>query len=395
MSPPRRVIHVFPYDPRHLGQGFGRWEESQLDRWPLAAVRLSRHAAHSSVHVVGPRGRRLAADPLEIVEHRALAAGPRWRDWGDDWSVGLGWALGRLGPEDACVIHLNDYPAARLAQRAARRTRVVLVFHGRGLGEFDEHVSNADRLVVLREDAATELRARGASAGQVAVLRPSVDRSRFSAGDGPPARDAPVRLGFIGRLERSKGVEEIPRVLARLAGEGIAARVEVVGPFTPPQRAALEQAAERARVGQRLDILGEVPAGALAARMREWRLLLLPSYTEGHSLVALEACSCRLPVAAVEGVLPLELERRPCVSAVRRDRYADLVLHLLRDGGYPPPDAWVLDHRQGAAEWDALLDGLPVWEPRARPAVSRLRRLRRLRPPRRLARAVLRRPPLD
>lgn len=392
MTTPRRILHVFPYDPRQLGQTFERWAEAQLERWPLAAVSLSAHASRTSVHVVGPRGRRLAAGPLEVVEHRALASGPRHRDWGDDWSASLGRALAGLGSEDVCVIHLNDYAAARFAQRAARRSRVVIVFHGRGLGDYDEHLATADHLVVLREDAAAELRARGATASRITVLPPSVDRSRFSAGDDVATLGEPARLGFIGRLEASKGVQEIPLVLARLAGEGISARAELAGPFIGRQRAALEQAAARAGVGEQIEILGELPAARLAARMREWRLLLLPSHTEGHSIVALEACSCRLPVAAVEGVLPAELERRPAVSVVARERYPELVLGLLRDGRRPPCDGWVRDHQRAGAEWDDLLDRLPAWEPRERVAVSRLRRLRRLRIPRRVARAVLRRP---
>lgn len=394
MSNPRRVVHVFPYDPRQLGQTFERWAEAQLERWPLAAVRLSAHAPRSTVHVVGSRSRRMNSGGLEVIEHRSLASGPRHRDWGDDWSASLGRALARLNSEDACVIHLNDYAAARLAQRAARRSRVVIVFHGRGLGAFDEHLASADRLVVLREDAAAELRARGARASRIAVLPPSVDRSRFSPGGDVPTLGGPVRLGFIGRLEASKGVQEIPRVLARLTAEGFAARAELAGPFTAGQRAALEQAAARAGVSERMEILDELHAVQLAERMREWRILLLPSYTEGHPLVALEACACRLPVAAVEGVLPGELERRPAVSAAARERYPELVLRLLRDGRRPPHDDWVRDHQRAAAEWDDLLDGLPSWEPRARPAVSRLRRLRRLRIPRRVARRILRRAPI-
>lgn len=393
MTVPRRVLHVFPYDPRQLGQTFERWAEAQLERWPLAAVSLSAHAVRSSVHVIGSRSRRLHPGPLEVVEHRSLASGPRHRDWGDDWSAHLEWALARLRSEDVCVIHLNDYAAARLAQRAAHRSRVVIVFHGRGLGAFDEHLATADGLVVLREDAAAELRTRGADASRITVLPPSVDRSRFSAGGDVATLSGPFRLGFIGRLEVSKGVQDIPRVLARLTAEGLSAHAELAGPFTDGQRAALEEAAARAGVRERIEILGELPAALLASRMREWRMLLLPSHTEGHPLVALEACACRLPVAAVEGVLPAELERRPAVSVVARERYPELVLRLLRDGGRPPRDDWVRDHQRAAGEWDDLLYGLPAWKARPRPAVSRLRRLRRLRIPRRVARALLRRPP--
>jgi len=390
MSAPGRVFHVFPYDPRHLGQSFDRWAASQVERWPLAAIRASRSATRSTVHVLGPRSRTASASPLEIIEHFSLTTGPRFRDWGDDWSFGLERALARLGSDDVCVIHLNDYAAARLTQRAAAGSRVVIVFHGRGLGRFDQHVASADLLVVLREDAAAELRARGARPEQVAVLVPSVDQATFAPDAGESADDGPARLGFIGRLERSKGVFDIPPLLAHLASEGLAARAELAGPFSVEQRAALEEAAALIGVQDRIDVLGELRSAELAGRMREWRVLLLPSYTEGHPLVALEACASRVPVAAVQGVLPAELERRPAVHVAPRERYGELVSGLLRDAGRPAFDEWVRDHEAAAAEWDALLERLPRWCQRARPPVSRLRRARRLRPPRRLARALLR-----
>ena len=367
----RRVAHVFPYDPRQLGQDFERWSSSQLARWPLAAVARSQHVAATTVHVIGPRSRRLPRPPLEIVEHRSLASGPRVREWGDDWSRSLGRALAGLGPDDACVIHLNDYPAARLAQRAAARTRVVLVFHGRGLGRLDEHVRTADRLVVLREDAADVLRA----AGEVTVMTPSVDRSRFH----PAERAAGERervLGFVGRLEESKGVRELPAVVRAVPG----VRIEVVGAGTPEQRAALAV--------DGIELLGELPVEAVAEQLRTWRLLLLPSYTEGYPLTALEACASRVPVAAVEGVLPAELTARPGVAVAKRDRYAALVAELLDDAHRPPPADWIPTHEDAAAVWDELIESLPPWRDRPRPVVPRLARTRRLRPLRRVVRRV-------
>lgn len=390
MTSPGRILHVFPYDPRHLGQSFERWAESQLERWPLAAILSSRLASRSSAHVIGPRRRRLRAPPLEVVEHFALTSGPRYRDWGDDWSLGFGKTLAGLGPDDVCVIHLNDYVAARLAQRSAARSRVVIVFHGRGVGPFDDHLLTAERLVVLRADAAHELVEGGARPEQVVVHPPSIDRSRFFT---DPSQEEPgdSRLGFIGRLERSKGVLEVPPLLARLAAEGVAARAELAGPFNHEQRSELERIAVQEGTQDRVDVLGELQGAALAQRMRRWRLLLLPSYSEGSPLVALEARACGLPVAAVAGVLPAELERRPGVFTAPRELYPELVLGLLRQGHPPPPADWVRDHAAAAAEWDALLESLPPRARTVRPAVSRLRRARRFRPPRLLARAVLRR----
>ena len=384
-----RILHVFPYDPRHLGQTFTSWAAGQLARWPLAAVARSRLAPQSSVHVIGPRARRMNLRGLEVVEHRALASGPRYRDWGDDWSFALERTLRGLGAADVAVIHLNDYAAARFAHRAAAQARVVLVFHGRGVGSWDEHAAGADLLVVLREDAATELRDRGAGPARIAVVSPSVDRELFHPAAAPPA--GPPVLGFVGRLEASKGVLDVPHVLRVLADRGIPATVELVGAADAGQRAAVERAAEVAGVRDRLVLLGERAPEDVAARMRAWRALLFPSYTEGQPLTVLEACASEIPVAAVADVLPHELADRPGVATARRGDYADLVYRLVVGGAGSADAGWVLGHDAAAEQWDALIERLPEKPAQARVPVSRSSRVRRFRPARRAARAVLRR----
>jgi glycosyltransferase involved in cell wall biosynthesis len=360
-----RVAHVLPFDPRHLGQEFDRWVDAQLVRWPFAAIARSRLATSSSVHMLGPRARIRAAPPLSFVEHRSLASGPRFRDWGDDWSASLGRAIRRLGPDDICVVHLNDYSAARLAERAAVHTRVVLVFHGRGLRGWE----TADALAVLHEDAGRELRDAGAGAGRVHVLAPSVDTSVFHPPETPG--DSSI-LGFVGRLEEAKGIAELPRILQRVPE----ARIEAAG------NGELKLSA--------VTLLGELPAAEVAERMRTWRLLLLPSHTEGYPRVALEAAASGLPVVAVAGVLPRELERRPGVHVASRATYPDLVARLLAEPRQRHPSDWVQSHDDAALAWDDLLESLPRWRVRPLPRISRMGRIRRFRPPRRLVRWLLR-----
>jgi len=176
------VAHVFPYDPRHLGQDVDTWASSQLKRWPLAAVASSRSAARSSVHVIGTRRRELDLGPLKVYVHPSRTSGPRLRDWGDDRSGSLERHVCGMGAADVCVIHLNDYPAARYVHRAAFPARVVLVFHGRGTGQLDAHVETADRIVVLRGDAQARLIDEwGLPPERVLMATPSVDLTRFGA----------------------------------------------------------------------------------------------------------------------------------------------------------------------------------------------------------------------
>jgi glycosyltransferase involved in cell wall biosynthesis len=210
----------------------------------------------------------------------------------------------------------------------------------------------------------------GADPQRVHVLSPSVDLGLFHPAE---ASRNGLKLGFVGRLEESKGIAELPRVLQRVPE----AQIEVAG------------GGDAAISGTVL--LGELPASEVAKRMRAWRVLLLPSHTEGYPRVVAEAAASGLPVAAVTGVLPSELERQPGIHVAARPDYPELVAHLVTQAPTERRADWVHSHDDAAQAWDELLDRLPPWRVRARPSLCRRSRLRRFRPPRRVARRVLRR----
>jgi glycosyltransferase involved in cell wall biosynthesis len=366
------VHHVFPYDPGHLGLTLEQWWPGQLLRWPLAAVARSRSAADTVVHVIADRSARLPDHeaPLRLQVHRTLYRNPRWHAWGDDWSVGLGRALRRAGHDDIVVVHLEGYAAARLSLRAAHGARCVLVLHGRGTGSVQEHDA-ADVSVVLNDDARNTLRSRGVPDARLLAMTPSVDRETFHPRLEPPR--AETVLGYVGRLEESKGAFELPGIVRSLADLGV--RLECVG--TTPRPADARRAAV-AFDGIPVELCGELPPAEVAARMRSWAALVLPSYTEGMPLVALEALSSGIPVVAVEGVLPETLASRQGVWVGSRATLADRTRAALASP-HVPDSGWIPDHREGGATWDAIYEALPRWRPRfipsARPFVGRFKRL--------------------
>lgn len=368
------VHHVFPYDPGHLGLTLEQWWRGQLLRWPLAAVVRSRSAADTVVHVIADRSAQLpdAAAPLTLQVHRTLYRNARWHAWGDDWSVGLGRALHRAGHDDIVVVHLEGYAAARLCLRYARGARCVLVLHGRGTGSVEEHDA-ADVSVVLNDDARATLRERGVPGDRLLAMIPSIDRGTFHSRR--EARPAEPVLGYVGRLEESKGAFELPAIVRSLADRGVS--LECVG-STPRPADAQRVAAEFAGIPVRF--CGELAPIDVAARMRGWGALVLPSYTEGMPLAALEALSSGIPVVAVAGVLPHILANRDGVWVGSRDTLADRTRAALA-ARQTPEAGWIPDHEQGGRTWDAVYDALPSWRPRsrpsARPLLGRLRRLRR------------------
>jgi len=365
------VHHVFPYDPGHLGLSVDAWWDGQLQRWPLAAVARSRQAPVTVVHVITKQRIARSGRGLRLVGHPTLYDNVRWHAWGDDWSLSLGRALARTGPEDIVVVHLEGYAAARLAIRYAARSRVVLVLHGRGTGSLAEHAA-VDHTVVLHDGVRSALLEGGVPPERLTQLVPSVDRDLFRpAPEGSTHRDS-VRLGYVGRLEPTKGVFELPSVLSGVSD--LRPELECIG--TPPTPRD-ELAARAAFAGSEFTLLGELAPTAVAARMRDWDALLLPSYTEGCPLVVLEALSSQTPVVAVDGVLPGSLASREGVYEGPRDGMVATLRRAIA-GGAPAEPTWVPTHADGGRHWDDLYASLPSWtlreRPSARPLAGRLRR---------------------
>jgi glycosyltransferase involved in cell wall biosynthesis len=318
-------------------------------------------------------------------------AGPAFRAWGDDRSASLERYVQALGANDVCVIHLNNDPAARYIHRAAFPARVVLVHHGRGTGTLDDHVNAADRIVLLRRDAESRLVDEWQlPADRVRRATPSVDLELFArpASATPNMEGGRPALGYIGRLEESKGILELPKLLGHPGIAASISRIDVVGPSSADQlRAVMALVPEQAR--RQFCYLGELPSERLAERMRDWRLLLVPSFSEGSPIVVAEALACGLEVVAVRGVLGVELEEMPGVNTTDRPAFAQTVAEIVaRPLGAVAP--WPVGHQQAAAWWDDLLLDLGPTVASARmPFVDRTRWLR-LRPrPLRKARARL------
>jgi glycosyltransferase involved in cell wall biosynthesis len=184
----------------------------------------------------------------------------------------------------------------------------------------------------------------------------------------------------------------VPRVLEAARGAGMDLLVEIVGPTTPAERQVFDRICNSAGVASMVRVTGTMSPEALAQRMRRWSLLLLPSYSEGVSLVLLEAFAARLSVATIDGLLSPELVAGPGVESAPRSEFPRLVVRLLSQPGRElrRPD-WIQDHVAGGRWWDDFLRRLPDWQARPRPANPGLGRLRRFKPLRSAGRPLMRR----
>lgn len=137
----------------------------------------------------------------------------------------------------------------------------------------------------------------------------------------PAAKDrtGPWRLLYVGRMERSKGVEELIDACARLTGKSIPVELHLVGHYDR-RLELLERVAGSVR--ERVRFLGAVTDfEELAEIYRAADFFVLPSHSEGFPRVLYEAMAFGLPVVTtfVGGIPSVMIDGENC----RRIRVGD------------------------------------------------------------------------
>lgn len=172
---------------------------------------------------------------------------------------------------------------ARLA-----RTRATAVLRGvvERLG-----LAAAAAVIVTTPELDAYVRARVGRGTSVHLIPNGVDTVRFHPVSAPPS--SPRRVVFVGRLSSEKNLEALVEAAARVR-EGIPLRLVLVG--QGPERTALERAARTLEVPT--DFVPVVDHHELPRVLTGADAFVLPSHTEGHPKVLLEAMACGLPCVA-------------------------------------------------------------------------------------------------
>lgn len=228
------------------------------------------------------------------------------------------------------------YPDAYGAMRVALRHRLPFVAGARGSDlRVRDAVSRrltrpvvrrADRLLVVSADLGrVAVEAYGAQAERVRVIPNGCDASVFRRGDRAQAR---LELGiepaarivlFVGRLVPEKGLRELVEACASLAAADPALVLAFVG--GGPMQSELEGVA--AASSGRVRLVGALAPAQVARWMVASDLLALPSYSEGHPNVLVEALACGLPaVATPVGGIPEVVDAESAVLVPPRDAAA-------------------------------------------------------------------------
>ena len=115
--------------------------------------------------------------------------------------------------------------------------------------------------------------------------------------------DHPLRLVYIGRLAREKGLHETLQALRLAVHLGVDARLVIAG--DGPEARSLQRNAVALGLGSRVSFLGPVFGDAKVRLLGMADVAVLPSYSEGLPYALLEAMAAGIPVLATPvGAIP-------------------------------------------------------------------------------------------
>jgi glycosyltransferase involved in cell wall biosynthesis len=225
------------------------------------------------------------------------------------------------------------YPDAAGALRVARELGVPLVAGARGSDiRVRDPISRqlttpvvrqADRLLVVSADLGRlAVRDYEADPDRIRVIANGCDAAVFHRQDRSTAR---AQLGiaegselalYVGRLVAEKGLRELAEAMQRVRETRPHAELVLVG--DGPLREEFERFARTP--DSRLRLIGAQPPEIVAQWMAACDLLTLPSYSEGHPNVLVEALACGRPVVSTPvGGVPEVVDESCAILVPPRD----------------------------------------------------------------------------
>ncbi|HVC18564.1 MAG TPA: glycosyltransferase [Vicinamibacterales bacterium] len=165
-----------------------------------------------------------------------------------------------------------------------------------------------DAFVVLNRRAAAIIGANGLPDEAVVVNRLGVSQTGLVPKPGPDRRPsvAPITVGFLGRIDPTKGPDVLVRAVTRLAAD-LPLRVEIRGPVSGPAGTRYLRALQAAAAGDpRVTVGPPLAPDEVGAVLARYDLLCCPSlWFENGPTVAIEAQAVGTPVIASRiGALP-------------------------------------------------------------------------------------------
>jgi glycosyltransferase involved in cell wall biosynthesis len=132
---------------------------------------------------------------------------------------------------------------------------------------------------------------------KIKVIYNGIDLEKFSLIDSRPGWDEnEVKIGFVGRIEESKGTEYLIKAFSEINKSSLKLEIKLKIIGDGSQRKNLEAMSERLGLKKRVEFLGT--KDNQKEIYQEMDILAIPSLWEGLSITALEAMAAGVPIIA-------------------------------------------------------------------------------------------------
>jgi glycosyltransferase involved in cell wall biosynthesis len=212
------------------------------------------------------------------------------------------WSMREVFRAKACdVVHTHDDRPLLYGSFAVKLARVRRYVHTQHHGLLPQMTPRqrklaawagrlADAFVCVSHDAARTMEATGLPSGRISVLHNGIDLEKYTYQE--PCDRGPAVT--VARLSPEKDIANLLRAAALIVPSAPDFGLQIAG--DGPQRGELTKLARSLGLENHVRFLGEV--SDVPALLKQARLFVLPSQTEGISLTILEAMACGLPVVA-------------------------------------------------------------------------------------------------
>lgn len=156
---------------------------------------------------------------------------------------------------------------------------------------------HADGVVNINGEVRESLISRGFDARKIAIITPGIDLDYIAAI--PPGDDQDAYAAvFLGRLNPSKGIFDLPPIWKKVTERLPHARLAIIGGGSEATTVKLTAEFDALGLQDNVDLLGYVETEKIYAILKRAQTFVFPSHEEGFGIAIVEAMACGTPVVA-------------------------------------------------------------------------------------------------